>query len=292
MARAGGKARIVKPSALPTSIGAALGGSLVLASLVLGHPGWGLLAHVDCVLEPSVGNTTVWVPSSVVAAPYLGWETGAVKIWTRSPSGYVSLTTDTNVTDGNVTAWLVGFENWTVSPEANVTSMGLAPNLPCGSAFVGQPSLNPPADLQHGGTTSWAVATDLTADTDVPTSLNGSALCEDVENSSNPNCGVGANYNLDFSRASGTVDTCDSVESKILRDVSYAWPVSAPYEFEGHSFLVPLNLSPSNSLGWSNGSTSWYNYTFPPDTGIWDYDNLSQTSSLGAGLAFTYSPCP
>lgn len=235
---------------------------------------------------------TVWVPSSVVAAPYLGVESGFVQIWTRSPTGYVSLGTPTNVSDGNVTAWIIGFENWTVFLEANVTTMGLGPNLPCAGSLVGQFSPNPPVGMQHGGILRWAIETGLVSDTDIPQGLNGSALCKDVENSSSPNCGVGARFDMNFSRSAGTVDTCDSVEPKVLHDVSYAWPVSAPYEFEGHSHLVPLNPSPPNNAGWSNGTTSWYNYTFPADAGIWDYDNLTQTSSLGAGLVFTYSPCP
>jgi hypothetical protein len=191
-----------------------------------------------------------------------------------------------------VTAFIVGFENWTIFSLTNATVIGPGPLNPCTSSAVGYLSPNPAQGLRHGGTSQWAFATGVISDVGLPLGLNGSQLCSSVQNTTYLACGVGAQFDMNFERATGTVDTCSSTMAKLLPIRSNSWPVSAPFQMNGHAYSVPLDRAGGNSPGYVNGTYSWTNYTFPADAGIWQYDDLSQTSSTGAGLVFSYSPCP
>ncbi len=131
------------------------------------------------------------------------------------------------------------------------------------------------------------LAVGLVSETNLPIGLNGSQLCTTIENYS-PDCAVGALFNLNFQSATGVVNTCGSSQPQVIRLTSQGMPLDAPFSWNGQTHSVPLNLANSAS----GGSLVWYNYTFPANTGIWQYDNLAQTSSTGAGLVFSYSPCP
>jgi hypothetical protein len=122
--------------------------------------------------------------------------------------------------------------------------------------------------------------------------LNGSRLCSEVENTSYSACGAGAQFQLSFQAVSGAVDTCGSVQNQTLPVFSAQWPVTAPVVLSGHTYSVPLDPGAYNTASYANGTYSWLNYTFPSNGGVWQYDDLSQTSSTGAGLVFSYSPCP
>ncbi len=279
--------------AIAPASGASAGVLLVISSFVLTNPGGVLFSHTDCRLGQALGNFTVWDPNSVVASPYLGSETGTVDIWSVTPSGWISLWTGTNVTDGNVTAYIVGFENWTVFSRSNVSEPGLGGQSPCSSSVVGYHSLNPVVvGERSGGIGAWTIASGLVSDIGLPTGLNGSDLCEQVENSTNSSCGVGAQFDMNFVGASGEIDTCGTVLGQTLHIRSDAWPVTAPFRWGHRTYTVPLDTAGPDSQFYSNGSTSWYNYSFPANGGIWQYENVTQVSSTGAGLVFSYAPCP
>ena len=272
--------------------GAILGAVVVVTSLVAGNPGWGFFSHTECRAEQSLGNVTVWVPSAIAAAPYLGSESGSVAIWGSAPIGKLVISQPTSVANGSVEAYYVGFVNWTIYSTQNFSVAGPGPETPCAASMIGHFSPNPAQGLRSGGVTSWSVASDQVSDTELPTELNASALCAEVENSSDSACAVGAQFDLDFHEATGTVNTCSQDQAQIVSVFSQEWPVTAPFDRNGHSYSVPLDPSAENTASYSNGTYAWYNYTFPANGGIWQYDNLAETSSTGAGLVFSYSPCP
>jgi hypothetical protein len=273
-------------------LGAVFGALVVVTVMVSAHPGWGIFTHTECHLNQRVGNITVWFPAAVIAAPYHGSESGSVTIWGKSPLGESVLTQDTSVTDGNVTAFYVDFVNFTVFSRDNASAYGPGPEAPCSSSIVGYFSSSPAVGLRSGGTTFWPLDTELASDRGLPTGLNGSQLCSAVENSSYGSCAVGAQFDLNFEVDSGTVDTCGVNQNQVLRLMSDGWSVLAPFQLNNQSYAVPLDPSGSNTVNYANGTYAFYNYTFPANGGIWQYDNLSQTSNTGAGLVFSYSPCP
>lgn len=274
-------------------IGAAIGSVLVVLSLVSNNPGWGFFSHTVCDVSEPLGNFTVWVPNAVVASPYHGSVSGSVVVWSRYPWGTAHAQLNyTPVTNGSVTAFIVGFENWTVYSVENATVVGPGPIDSCNGPMVAYPSSNPAQGLRHGGTSMWPLYHNLSSDTGLAPGLNGSQLCAQVENTSYADCGVGAQFNISFEKVSGTINTCGSLQNRVLPVFSQQWPVTAPYPFSGHTYSVPLDLTGLNSANYANGTYAWYNYTFPANGGIWQYDDLSQTSLTGAGLAFMYSPCP
>jgi hypothetical protein len=273
-------------------IGAVLGALIVIGSMIATHPGWGFVSHADCQIGDDLGNITVWNTAAVIAAPYLGFEIGSVTIWGRTPGGTFSASQGTNVTNGNVTAYWVSFSNFTVFARHTVTVSGIGPEAPCATPMVAFFSSVPAQGLRSGGTSWTTVASGQVSDVSLPTSLNGSQLCAEVENTSYSGCAVGAQFNIDFVRATGTVDTCGSSQPEVLPFHTDGWPVTAPFEQDGQSYNIPLDPAGTDSADYANGTYAWYNYTFPANEGIWQYDNLLETSSTGEGLVFQYSPCP
>jgi hypothetical protein len=272
--------------------GAALGALLVIFTMALAHPGWGFFSHTECHVDQPLGNVTVWVPSAVAAAPYHGSVSGKVVVWGKMPGANLSVSLNyTPVTDGNVTAFIVGIANWTVFARTNVSVVGPGPQIPCSSLMIAHFSSSPPQGLRHGGTTSWPMYSHLVSDIGLSSGLNGSQLCAQVQNTSYLACGVGAQFDLNFHATTGTVNTCGSTQGQVVRVFSEGWPVTAPFVWNGHSSIVPLDPSGENSANYANGTYAWYNYTFPANGGIWQYDDLAQTSNTGAGLVFSYSPC-
>jgi hypothetical protein len=278
---------------LSATIGVAIGIVLVVTTALMNNPGWGILSREECQVNQRLGNVTVWVPAAVVASPYHGSESGFVTVWGQSPLGYATLSQHTRVSDGNVTAFYVDFSNLTVFGLRNVSTAGPGFGSPCTSAMIAYFSSNPPAGASSGGTSSWPMYSNLRSDSAFPSKLNASQLCSNLENSSNGSCAVSAQFEMNFEKVSGTVDTCGGSQSQILRLTSRAWPVEAPFQWNHRTYSVPFDPNGMMSApDYANGTYAWYNYTFPANEGIWDYDNLAVTSSTGAGLVFSYSPCP
>jgi hypothetical protein len=277
---------------LSGALGVALGAILVISALSLSDPGWGFFSHTECKIGPSLGNLTVWVPSTVVAAPYLGSVSGSVVVWSKLPSGTDSAQSGTNAVNGSITAFILGFENWTVFSQQNTSVAGPGDQAACTTPMVAYFSPNGPGGERHGGISSWPMYTQLVSDTGLGSGLNGSDLCEQVQTSTYQSCGVGAQFDMNFTHASGSVNTCGSSSSQMLHIFGERWPVTARFLQGGHSYPVPLDPSGENSANFANGSFAWYNSTFTAGGGIWQYDNLAETSNTGAGLVFAYSPCP
>jgi hypothetical protein len=282
----------MKAAAAAASAGVTVGVVLVLLVAVTGHPGWGFFSHTECRLGQPVGNVTVWRPGAVVASPYRGSESGSVLGSAEKPWGYFNESQPTFVTDGNVTMYYLGPTNWTVFSIHNVSVLGLGPDSPCDSPLIGFHSPQPAQGVTVGGAASWPLFSRLMSDSGLPTVLNASELCAAIENLSNGHCAVGAQFDLNFQRATGVVNTCGLSQPQVLRLTSDSWPLRAPFVDNGTTFSVPLD---DNAWGGSpeylNQTFEWYNYTFPANTGTWQYDDLSQTSSTGSGLVFSYSPC-
>lgn len=273
-------------------LGIAVGVVLVLAVTISGHPGWGFFSHSECQVGQRLGNVTVWLPAAAVAAPYHGAESGSVVIWGKSPLGTSAVSQPTSVVDGNVTAFYVDYVNMTIYPLQSVSTTGPGPETPCSSQMVAFFSSSPSQGLRSGGTSSWPMYDQLASDTGLPLGLNGTRLCAQIENTSYLSCAVGAQFDLNFHKATGVVDTCGSTQGQVLRVFSQAWPVTVPFRWNGQSHSVPFNPNGENNANYGNGTYAWYNYTFPANGGIWQYDDLTQTSRTGAGLVFSYSPCP
>ena len=147
------------------TVGAILGGVIVVSSMVATHPSWGFFSHTECQIGTDLGNVSIWVPSSVVAAPYHGSVSGKTVIWEREPGGNLSVSLTYNpVLDGNVTAFIVGYENWTIYSQQNVTHLGPGPDDPCVGPLIAYFSPNAVEGLRHGGTSSWPMYTNLISD--------------------------------------------------------------------------------------------------------------------------------
>lgn len=283
-------ARLSPPRDL--AIGALVGSLVVVVSFIGGNPGWGVISHSACVITADLGNVTVWRAAAIVASPYDGSESGEIVATATHDGSSFTVSQPTEVTSGNVTAYYLGFENWSVFSTRTVTQAGPGPNENCRDGFVAFGSPNPAQGLRSGGVTSFLMYANLSSDTDLPGEFNASQLCLELENSSYSSCAVSAQFDLNFVRATGQVDTCASGTAEVASVSSDGWPSVVPFPYDGSVHLVPLEIQNWTDPTWQNDSVTWYNYTFPAHGGIWQYDNLSQTSSTGAGLVFKYSPCP
>ncbi len=282
----------MKRPSLAAPLGVVIAVVIVFSVIIINHPGWGLFSHTDCAVQARVGNITAWNVAAVVAAPFDGNESGSVTIWGSSPLGKLTTTQETTVAGGSVAAYWVGFSNFTIYTQANESHPGPGPEITCASEFVAYFSPNPAQGLRSGGVNYVPVASGLVADVGLPTQLNGSALCKQVENSTYASCAVGTQFDMNFVRATGSVNTCGQATGQVIRWRSQEWPVDVPVILNGQAHSVPIDPSGANKGDWANGTYAWYNYTFPANGGVWQYDNLSETSSTGAGLVFSYSACP
>ena len=277
---------------LSTAIGVAVAAVLLVTTATVNSPGSGVFAHTECRPGQYLGNVTVWLPGAVIAAPFQGSESGSVEIWGKTPAGTTTLSQDTYVGDGNVTAFYVDYVNLSVFSLQDVSIIGPGSGAVCSSAMIAYISPNPAEGLHSGGVSWFSMYSGLASERGLPNGLNASQLCLEVENSTYGSCAMSTQFDLNFERTSGTVDTCGKSQDQVLQLSSQAWPVTTPFEWNNRSYSVPFDPDGAGSPGYGNGTEAWYNYTFPANGGIWEYDNLSDTSSTGAGLVFSYSACP
>lgn len=259
--------------------------SLVVVSVVLVEYALTSPTRITCVGEEPLGNVTAWFPLSFVAAPYDGSESGKLVSWTNYTVGgvYYNYTSSdpTVVGAGNVTLGVATGGNWTIYESANQTVSGSGPSTPCTSsliAFLGPP-VGAASDVWGGGT----VAAGLQVDTGLPSSFNASARCAVF--GAPQNCAVSSTFDINFTTPTGVISTCGtSVSARIAIEGSQL-AANVPFEWNGSTHSVPIGVSPQAGL------FGWFNYTFPANTGTWQYDSLPGLDGTASGLVFSYAPC-
>ena len=241
--------------------------------------------HVLCSGKLRLGNVTAWYPFAFVAAPFNGSETGALLIWQNYTvdGTYHNYTTrvPTGATFGGVSLGSATGGNWTIYTAMNSTLAGPGPSYPCSSpmvAFLGPPNA-PTSETWSGGT----IASGLRVDSGLPSDFNSSFRCAVINESSN--CAVSSTFDLDFARDDGHIDTCGQSSPYAMSVQGSQLAVSLPFFWNGSSYSVPIGPSAQS------GMTGWFNYSFPADDGVWQYEALPGVESAGSGLVFSYSPC-
>ena len=258
-------------------------GLTVGALIEFGH---GNSSRIVCQGQDRLGNVSAWYPLAFVAAPYEGSESGNLRMWDNYTVGglYHNTTFDdpTSIGSGNVTlGWATG-GNWTIFSAINISEPVAGPSLPCTSsmiAFLGPP--NGPVSEIWGGET---VASGLVADVGLPSSINSSLRCGLINESSD--CAVSSIFSLNFTRSSGEVNTCGKLSPATLAVMGGQLAVDIPFPSNGTVHWVPVGPSSEN------GMMGWFNYTFPADGGIWQYQYLPGISDSTSGLVFSYATCP
>jgi hypothetical protein len=242
--------------------------------------------HIVCTGETRLGNVTAWYPFSFIAAPYNGSETGALLVWENyTVSGtYHNYTTrvPTNAASGDVTLGSATGGNWTIYSATNSTFSGPGRSDPCASsmiAFLGPPN-GPTSEAWGGGT----VASGLRIDAGLPSQFNASFRCSVINESSN--CAVSSTFDLNFTQANGEVNTCGKMNPELMDVKGSQLAVRIPFSLNGSGYSIPIGPSPPS------GMIGWFNYTFPADGGVWQYESLPGVDSMNSGLVFSYSPCP
>jgi hypothetical protein len=242
--------------------------------------------HVVCDAGARLGNVTAWYPYSFVAGPFKGSESGALLVWENYTVGgrYINETTriPTSAGSGDVAVGAATGGNWTVFSAANSTAAGPGASDPCSSRMIAL--LGPPNAAAAEAWSGATVATGLKVDTGLPSAFNASFRCSVINESSN--CAVSSTFDLNFSRTEGQVDTCARATPVAMTVRGSELAVSIPFSWNGGSYSVPVGPSEQG------GMTGWFNYTFPADSGIWQYESLPGIPDAGSGLVFSFSPCP
>ena len=127
------------------------------------------------------------------------------------------------------------------------------------------------------------MASELRVDAGLPSAFNASLQCRIINESSN--CAVSSTFNLDFARATGQVDTCGKTTPTTMMIKGGQLSVGIPFYSNGTTYSVPIGASAQS------GMMGWFNYTFPADGGMWQYESLPGVESMNSGLVFSYSPC-
>ena len=83
-----------------------------------------------------------------------------------------------------------------------------------------------------------------------------------------------------FQRLTETISTCGS-GARVRHVTSHHIDIG----LELHATGLPRVLNVTVNV------TTWYVYTFPANTGVWEVDNLSAPGGPGGGWAFSYAPC-
>jgi len=259
---------------------------VVIASLAIGLDLFPApTSHMICVGETRLGNVTAWFPYAFAASPYGGSESGELRIWTNYTVGgsYLNITSGipTKATEGNMSLGQASGGNWTVYTASNRSVSGSGRSYPCTGlllATLGPPS-GPAGDSFGGGT----VATGLQNDTDLPFEFNASAHCESF--GAAPTCAVSSVFDLNFTHGSGNVDTCGQARPSSMNLTGQPMEVGVPFVWKGTSYSVPVGPSPVS------GMTAWFNYTFPANGGMWEYQDLPGYAGGTSGLVFSYTDC-
>ncbi len=259
---------------------------VLFASVVEIEIGSSGFTHVRCDGQARLGNVSAWYPYSFIAAPYNGSESGELRVWENYTVGgvYRNLTSaiPTSVVSGDVKlGWATG-GNWTVFSSGNSTVQGNGLSDPCTAsmiAFLGPPN-GPVSEAWGGG----IVATGIRTDAGLPSSFNASDRCALINESAD--CAVSAHFDLNYTRAMGEVNTCGKLDVASLNVTGEQLVATIPFAWNGRHYDVPIGPSPQG------GMFAWFNYTFPANGGVWQYESLPGLFGTSSGLVFSYSPCP
>lgn len=260
--------------------------AIVTVSTVLVTFETAVAGHVVCVGLQELGNVSAWYPYSFVAAPYGGSESGMLHVWSNYTLNgqYHNLTiaNPTSVESGNVTLILATGGNWTIFSASNVTVSGGGGSNPCTSSMIAL--LGPPNGVVSETWGGAVVASGLRTDSGLPSSFNASFRCSVINES--PDCAVSSTFALNFTHSEGEVNTCGETVPSVLDVTGRQLAVNIPFSRNGTIYSVPIGAS------MQNGMTGWFNYTFPANGGIWQYQSLTGVTSSTSGLVFSYSTCP
>jgi hypothetical protein len=242
-------------------------------------------SHTVCSPETRLGNVSAWYPYAFAAAPYEGSESGTLKIWENHTFGntYMNLTSSisTEAQAGDVALGEAAGGNWTIFSATNETVSGAGPSGPCGASMVallGPP--NGPADDGWGG---GIIATGLRNDTGLPATFNSSFRC--LEFGAPAACAVSSTFDLNFTAPEGEVNTCGQARVATMNVTGQEMEVGIPFQWNGTVHSVPIGPSTGS------GMTAWFNYTFPANGGVWQYQYIPGLSGGNSGLVFSYAAC-
>lgn len=242
-------------------------------------------SHVFCTGESRIGNVSAWYPYAFVAAPYDGSVSGKLVIWDNNTvaGGWRNFTSTFQPTaaSGDVILGDAAGGNWTIYSAINHTATGGGRSSPCTApllATLGPP--NGPASDEFGGAT---VASGLQNDTGLPSTFNASSHCSSF--GAPPNCAVSSTFDLNFTRADGQVDTCGNSNAVTMDVMGPQMEAYVPFNENGTTYSVPVGPSAES------GMVGWFNYTFPAEGGVWEYQLVPGISSSDTGLVFSYAPC-
>jgi hypothetical protein len=242
--------------------------------------------HVICTGVTRLGNVSAWYPYAFVAAPYNGSVSGKLVIWSNYTIGgtWRNLTSTFRPTaaSGDVILGDASGGNWTIYSAANMSEAGGGKSSPCSAPFLatlGPP--NGPASDSFGGV---LVASGLHNDTGLPSTFNASSHCTAF--GAPPNCAVSSAFDLNFTRSIGQVNTCGNANDATMDVKGQQMEAYVPFFSNETNYMVPIGPSTES------GMIGWFNYTFPADGGVWQYQYVPGISTSESGLVFSYASCP
>jgi hypothetical protein len=266
---------------------------VVVLALAVGSGTLFPTSHTACKLGDALGNVSAWKPTTIAAAPYLGSVQGELIQTAPEPYGHSVYLAGIDEQDGNVTAYLAAPYNWTIVAASNTTVGGAGPSEPCPgpmeALLTSQPSV-------PGGTSRQQLAEERVSDAMLPGNFNATFMCAVVDRLP-PGCATTASWNVNYSQAQGTISTCGSSVSQTVDTFGNALPASVPFTLSGQSRYVPVALSQEYLVSGSLASVEplstsvWLNYTFPADTGTWNYAYMLGSPPDSGGLVFSYTVC-
>ncbi len=241
--------------------------------------GWAPLLHHSCDTSGVAGTSTLWVPLSILNAPYGG--KGFVN--SSIPSGFFGTSANTNPPNlvggwaGNGSVWGGFYKvNATVYYVSNSTEWGPGSNVACRDPFAISLRSVIPGQGYEGELFTWPGAPlfgpNSSSDQFEPNRLYFSSAPGDSS----------AYFSNGFTLPNLRNLTTCGLPAKTFSTSSTGLTIRIPFDVGGR------NETQSLTLPWIQS----FNYWFPSNFGVWQVDDLSAPGGPGGGWAFSYSPCP
>ena len=247
---------------------------VVIAGMTVIAP-WAPAAHITCGRGTQISQETMWVPVSLLNAPY----GGSASVTATLPGNMFGNPQAPNIVGQsdllNGSIWGAFFKvNLTVYLTGNVTVWGPGSNNRCLQPF--QVVAGSSGDFFQGALFLWSGAPlfgpNSTSDIHEPEVLNFSAAPGDSST---------IFWNGFYSADSLSVSTCGAGAALSLAQSNFL-NVGVPVRWNAQQFTVTVSLPIVQD----------FTYRFPANFGTWQIDNLSAPGGPGGGWAFAYSPCP